>query len=203
MVSPSYGHCVCAILYSLYNLNCKHQTRTIPNYDNCFASLLIVPCYKKIYIPLIKKTKLHNKDVVRSKNSQLNHMRRSSIWKLSHFELHWKELRISFLSFTAWWLNQQVNNNNNINNKIWLRERNRCEPTVLPRVDEPSGSSRKAVRTPKRDTSFRMIPKVRVTVSATSRLGSHTPWNLTRVDRCNESAAQGTGTQALYWKFAW
>ena len=40
-------------------------------------------------------------------------MRRSSIWKLSHFEFHQKALRISFLSFKAWWLNQQDNNNNN------------------------------------------------------------------------------------------
>merc|ERR1719489_415514 len=38
-------------------------------------------------------------------------MRRSSIWKISHFELHRKALRISYLSFTSWWLNKQDNNN--------------------------------------------------------------------------------------------
>jgi len=67
---------------------------------------------KKIYYHY-QKTKFHTKDV-RSKNTQLNHMRRSSIWKLSHFELHRKALRISYLSFTSWWLNQQNNNNLNV-----------------------------------------------------------------------------------------
>ena len=43
-------------------------------------------------------------------------MRRSSIWKLSNFELYRKALRISYLSFTSWWLNKQNNNNNNNNN---------------------------------------------------------------------------------------
>ena len=61
---------------------------------------------------MIKKTKFHNTDVVRSKNTKLNHMRRSSIWKLPHFELRRKALRISYVSFTAWWLKQQDNNNN-------------------------------------------------------------------------------------------
>jgi len=65
---------------------------------------------KKKYILLWQKTKFHNKGVVRSKNTQLNHMWRSSIWKLCHFELHRKALCISYLSFTALWLNQQDNN---------------------------------------------------------------------------------------------
>ena len=39
-------------------------------------------------------------------------MRRFSTWKLSHFELHRKALRILYLNFTAWWLNQQDNNIN-------------------------------------------------------------------------------------------
>ena len=40
-------------------------------------------------------------------------MRRPTIWKLSHFELHRNALRISYLSFASWWLKQQDNNNNN------------------------------------------------------------------------------------------
>ena len=40
---------------------------------------------------------------------QLNHMPRSSIWKLTHVELDWKELRISYLKFTKWWLNRTDN----------------------------------------------------------------------------------------------
>ena len=103
IVSPKYGHLDCTILYHFYNLNCKHRSRTFPNYVKCYASLLIVPCYEKKCIILWWKTKSHNKDVVRPKN----------IWKLSNFELHRKALRISYLSFTAWWLNQQDNNNNN------------------------------------------------------------------------------------------
>ena len=55
MVSPNCGHQDCAILYPLYNLNCKHRTRTLPNYNKCYASLLIVPCYEKIYIIMKKK----------------------------------------------------------------------------------------------------------------------------------------------------
>ena len=55
MVSPNCGHQDCVILYPLYNLNCKHRTRTLPNYNKCYASLLIVPCYEKIYIIMKKK----------------------------------------------------------------------------------------------------------------------------------------------------
>ena len=46
------------------------------------------------------------------KTLKVNHMRRSSIWKTSHFELHRKSLRISHLNVKAWLLNQQDNNNN-------------------------------------------------------------------------------------------
>ena len=59
MVSPNYGHHDCTILYPLYDLNCKHRTGTLPKYNKCYASLLIVPCYEKIYI-MKKKTKFHN-----------------------------------------------------------------------------------------------------------------------------------------------
>ena len=49
MVSPNYGHhdCTICILYPLYNLNCKHWTRTLANCNKCHASLLTVPCYDK------------------------------------------------------------------------------------------------------------------------------------------------------------
>ena len=58
------------------------------------------------------KTKFPNKHVVILKSTQLNHIQRSSIWKLFHFELHRKALRLSYLSFTSWWLNIQGNINN-------------------------------------------------------------------------------------------
>ena len=45
MASLNYGHHDCTILYPFYNLNCKHRTRTLVNYNKCYASLLIVPCY--------------------------------------------------------------------------------------------------------------------------------------------------------------
>ena len=54
MVSPNYEHHDCTILYSLHNLNCKHRTRTLANYNKCYASLLIVPCYEKKNIIMIK-----------------------------------------------------------------------------------------------------------------------------------------------------
>ena len=51
IVSPNYGHYDCTILYPLYNFNRKQRTRTLPKYNKCYASLLIVPYYeKKIYI---------------------------------------------------------------------------------------------------------------------------------------------------------
>ena len=34
MISPKYGHHDCTILYPLYNLDCKHQTGTLPNYKS-------------------------------------------------------------------------------------------------------------------------------------------------------------------------
>ena len=37
MVSPNCGHQDCAILYPLYNLNCKHRTRTLPNFKLIFV----------------------------------------------------------------------------------------------------------------------------------------------------------------------
>ena len=62
--------------------------------------------------------------------NQLNHMRRSSIWKLSYVELHRKARHISYSSFTTGWLNRQDNNNNlgfryprcSIQFSNWLRE---------------------------------------------------------------------------------
>ena len=47
MVSPNYGHYNCTILYPLHNLNCKHRTRTLPNYNKYIAFLLIVRLYEK------------------------------------------------------------------------------------------------------------------------------------------------------------
>ena len=47
MVSPSYGHHDCTIVYPLSNLNCKHRTGTLANYNKCYASSLIVPCYEE------------------------------------------------------------------------------------------------------------------------------------------------------------
>ena len=45
MVSPDYGRHDYTILYPVCNLNCKHRTRTLANYNKCYASLLIIPCY--------------------------------------------------------------------------------------------------------------------------------------------------------------
>ena len=36
------------ISFPLYNLSCKQQTRTLANYNKCYTSLLIVPCYDEI-----------------------------------------------------------------------------------------------------------------------------------------------------------
>ena len=47
MASPNPGHHVCTVLYHLYNLKCKHHTRTLPRNDKSYVSVLIVPCYKK------------------------------------------------------------------------------------------------------------------------------------------------------------
>ena len=47
MVSPSYGRHDCTILYPHDNLNCKHRTGTLANYNKCYASLLIVPRYEE------------------------------------------------------------------------------------------------------------------------------------------------------------
>ena len=73
------------ILYLFYNLNCKRRTRTL---SHVRLRMIVVV-------------------------DQLNHMWRSPIWKLSYVKLHRKALRISYLSFTAWWLNKQDNINNN------------------------------------------------------------------------------------------
>ena len=54
MVAPTYGHHDCTILYPLYDLNCKHQSGTLPKYNKWYASLLIVPCYEKKYITMLK-----------------------------------------------------------------------------------------------------------------------------------------------------
>ena len=54
MVSPNYEHHDCTISYPLYNLNCEHRNRTLPNYNKCYACLLIVPCYEKKYIIMTK-----------------------------------------------------------------------------------------------------------------------------------------------------
>ena len=62
---------------------------------------------------IMLKNQIHSENFVRLYNTQLNHIRRYSIWKLYHFELHRKALLLSYLSFTAWWLNQKDNNNNN------------------------------------------------------------------------------------------
>ena len=97
------------ILFTILTVNTE-----LEHYPSIISVKLLYWSYlvlkKKIYI-IMKKKKFHNK-YVRSKNTQLNHMRRSSIWTLSHFELNRKALRISYLSFTASWLNQQFNNNN-------------------------------------------------------------------------------------------
>ena len=46
-VSPICGHQSSTIVYPLYNLDCKHRTRTSANYNKCYASLLIVACYER------------------------------------------------------------------------------------------------------------------------------------------------------------
>ena len=59
MVSPSYGHHDCTILYPIYNLNCKHRTSISANYNKYYAFLLIVPCYdekKKYYDKKLNST---------------------------------------------------------------------------------------------------------------------------------------------------
>ena len=47
MALPNNGRHDCAILYLLYNLDCKPQTTALPKYDKYYASLLIVPSYEK------------------------------------------------------------------------------------------------------------------------------------------------------------
>ena len=44
MVSPIYEHRDSTIFYHLYNLNCKHRTRTLIIYNKCHASQLIITC---------------------------------------------------------------------------------------------------------------------------------------------------------------
>ena len=39
LVSPNYGHHDCTVMYPLYNLNCKHRTRTLASFNKCY-----VPC---------------------------------------------------------------------------------------------------------------------------------------------------------------
>ena len=47
MVSPSYGHHDCTILYPHDKFNCKHRSGTLAIYNKCYASLLIVLCYEE------------------------------------------------------------------------------------------------------------------------------------------------------------
>ena len=54
-------------------------------------------------------------------------MQRSSIWKISQFELHRKALRISYLSFKSWWLNKQDDSNNNNTVPFAISEENSDE----------------------------------------------------------------------------
>ena len=69
MVSPSYGHRNCIMLYHFHNLTCKHRNRKSTNYNKGYASLMIVPCYDEVKKNYDKKTIIfHNKDV-RSKST--------------------------------------------------------------------------------------------------------------------------------------
>ena len=59
MISLNYGHPDCMVLYPSYNLNCKHRTRKLPNYNKTYVFSLTVPYYeekkyydKKINFPL-------------------------------------------------------------------------------------------------------------------------------------------------------
>ena len=63
MASRIYVHLDCMVLYSLYHLNYKHQTKTLPNYIECYVSLMIVPCYEEKKIIMIK-IKFYNEDIV-------------------------------------------------------------------------------------------------------------------------------------------
>lgn len=68
MVLPDNEHHECMVLYSPYNLDCKHRTRTFLNRIKYYVSLLIVPCYKENNII---KTYFYNKHIVRWKSTSV------------------------------------------------------------------------------------------------------------------------------------
>merc|ERR1719376_1926059 len=111
MVSPNCGHHDCIIFYPLNNLNCEHRTRTLPHYNKCHASLLIVPCYEKIYVIIKKKLNSTTRCCTIEKHSTQSY---AEIYlEALPFCVTPKSTAISYLSFTAWWLNKQDNDNNN------------------------------------------------------------------------------------------
>ena len=104
------------ILFTILTVNTD-----LENYPTILSVTLLIDrtlFWKKSIYYFDKKTKFHNKDVVGSRSTRLNLMRRSSIWKLSRYELRQKALRISYLGFTAWWLNQQGNNSYNFKSEV-------------------------------------------------------------------------------------
>ena len=116
MVSPNYGHHDCAILYPLYNLDYKHRTGTLPNYKSVtllYWSYLVMKKYMLLWkkkIPQLRCCTIE-KHLTQS-YTEIFYLEPLPFWVTP------KNTAISYLSFTAWWLNKQDNNNNNM---LWGR----------------------------------------------------------------------------------